>query len=74
MADISMCDGMNCEVREYCKRFRAVPNEHWQSYILPMYDRFYKDCPNFMLHSEKDREYIEENYPRLLGGEPDVNA
>lgn len=33
MADITMCDGANCEKRESCYRYKATPNEYWQSYF-----------------------------------------
>jgi hypothetical protein len=32
MPDISMCTNSNCEDREECYRYRAVPSEHWQSF------------------------------------------
>jgi hypothetical protein len=42
MADISMCSGEKvineelviCNKREKCYRFTAIPNPHWQSYLL----------------------------------------
>jgi len=35
MADISMCEGKGCEVKETCYRFKAEPSKHWQSYMKP---------------------------------------
>lgn len=32
MPDITMCSNVNCPVREQCYRYRAKPDEHWQSY------------------------------------------
>ena len=34
MADISMCTGKNCKMREKCYRFTAIPSEYWQSYFV----------------------------------------
>ena len=34
MADITMCDGIGCEARETCYRYKAIPKEHFQSYFL----------------------------------------
>lgn len=34
MPDISMCNGTNCPSKDECYRFRAVPNEPWQSYFM----------------------------------------
>jgi len=35
MADISMCEGKECAVKETCYRFKATPNKYRQSYIFP---------------------------------------
>jgi|TARA_B110000908_G_C10223485_1_gene436626 hypothetical protein len=35
MADISMCEGKGCEVKETCYRFKATPSKYRQSYIFP---------------------------------------
>lgn len=32
MADIAMCGNGKCPNKEYCYRFRAIPNDLWQSY------------------------------------------
>jgi hypothetical protein len=34
MADITMCPGTDCPVRETCYRFTAKPSEHRQSYFF----------------------------------------
>jgi len=34
MSDITMCPGFECSVKERCKRFSSIPNEHWQAYFL----------------------------------------
>ena len=33
MADITMCTGGDCTMRETCYRFKATPNEYRQSYF-----------------------------------------
>jgi hypothetical protein len=40
MADITMCDGGTCKVKETCFRFKAIPSPHWQSYFqgIPVTD------------------------------------
>ena len=35
MADISMCEGEGCEVKNTCYRFTAKPNKFLQSYVMP---------------------------------------
>lgn len=32
MPDISMCKGTGCEKKDTCYRYRAVPNDPWQTY------------------------------------------
>ena len=34
MADITMCDGTDCPIKEQCDRFTSKPNEHRQSYFV----------------------------------------
>jgi len=34
MADISMCDGVDCPQKESCYRFKAIPSKHQQAYFL----------------------------------------
>ena len=33
MADITMCDGKGCEIKEICYRYKATPSEFRQSYF-----------------------------------------
>jgi len=33
MADITMCSGEGCPVKQKCKRFTAKPSELWQSWF-----------------------------------------
>lgn len=32
--DITMCMGVDCPVKENCKRFTSKPDEIWQAYFL----------------------------------------
>ena len=32
MADIAMCAGKGCQLKNECYRYTATVNEHWQSY------------------------------------------
>lgn len=34
MADITMCDGIKCPLKEDCYRFKAIPNEYRQSMFM----------------------------------------
>ena len=34
MADITMCEGTDCPLKETCCRYKAEPTEHWQSYFV----------------------------------------
>ena len=35
MADISMCEGEGCDVKNTCYRFTAKPSKSMQSYLMP---------------------------------------
>ena len=34
MPDITMCNGVGCEIKEICYRYKATPSEFMQSYFL----------------------------------------
>jgi len=40
MADIAMCQGGDCPLKEKCYRYTAPVSKHWQSYYM---DIPYKD-------------------------------
>lgn len=46
MPDITMCNGNGCPKKDSCYRFKAKPNELWQSYFMtaPYKDN---DCNNY---------------------------
>lgn len=45
MADITMCKGGNCPLKETCYRFKANINTIYQSYFLkPPYNKKTKKC------------------------------
>lgn len=45
MADITMCSGKNCPLKEECYRYTAKPNEHRQSYFMnPPFDKEKQEC------------------------------
>ena len=48
MADIAMCKGEGCLLRDKCYRHTATPGEHWQSYIAPQYDPDTGQCKRFL--------------------------
>jgi hypothetical protein len=56
MPDISMCSGVNCPLKKYCYRYRAVPTELRQSYytIPPFKDG---NCDKFWDITDKPEGY-----------------
>ena len=34
MPDIAMCPGNDCIKKESCYRYKAKPDEYWQSYLV----------------------------------------
>ena len=34
MPDITMCTGVGCPLKETCYRYKAKPNELWQSFFM----------------------------------------
>jgi hypothetical protein len=44
MPDFSMCRGKDCDKKETCLRFTAIPDKEWQSYVFP--DP--KDCKEYL--------------------------
>ena len=48
MADISMCEGNGCPLKEECYRFTAPKNEHWQAvFVFVPYNEELKECDMF---------------------------
>jgi hypothetical protein len=48
MADISMCEGQGCPLKEKCYRFTAPKNEHWQAvFVFVPYNEELKECDMF---------------------------
>lgn len=51
MADITMCEGNNCPVKEKCHRYTAHANELWRSYANFQFERggcaFFVDNKNY---------------------------
>ena len=45
MADITMCEGTNCPLKENCYRFNAESNDLYQSYFTEVpFDKKTNDC------------------------------
>lgn len=42
MADITMCNKVDCELKDGCLRFIAIPNKYAQSYLINPKE----DCEN----------------------------
>ena len=48
MADIAMCNGDNCSLKENCYRFKATINPYYQSYFTEIpFDHKSKTCDQF---------------------------
>jgi len=48
MADITMCKGEGCPLKDNCHRHTAVPNEYRQSYFVTApYDPEKGECKHF---------------------------
>lgn len=48
MADITMCDDGNCHIKNGCYRYKALPNEHRQSYFAKSpYSKKLKECQSY---------------------------
>jgi len=65
MADITMCEGINCPLRHNCYRVNAIPNEFRQAYFIELpYDKNKGKCseywpedyydPNLILKPDKN--------------------
>lgn len=53
MPDISLCCNCDCPYRDKCYRYRAVPNEFWQSYCLfEPYERIMKPTMDKVLECD----------------------
>lgn len=49
MPDITMCNGLDCELKDICYRYKAEPSEYRQSYFF--------DAPNDGLECEYYWQY-----------------
>lgn len=54
MADITMCEGLSCPLKESCHRFTANKNELYQSYFVDIpYDNEKKECKYYWKEENK---------------------
>lgn len=62
MADISMCVGENCKLREKCIRYTSKKNGIYQSYLeMTPYDKKSMDCDFFWSNKVyKDKKWEKE--------------
>lgn len=45
MADITMCEGLECPLKEKCYRYTATADEYWQAYFTKIpYDIESEEC------------------------------
>lgn len=54
MADITMCEGKDCPLKENCYRFKANVNEIYQSYFVEIpYNKEKQECEEFWKRETK---------------------
>lgn len=57
MADISMCEGVNCPINKECYRHTAPVNQHWQAYfVIVPYDHTTKLCDMYWDNTKHTKE------------------
>jgi hypothetical protein len=57
MADIEMCKGTDCPLKETCYRFTAKPNEFMQSYSTAVpYNKETNTCTEYWNTNEQKNE------------------
>jgi hypothetical protein len=61
MPDITMCPGGNCPMRETCYRYKAKPNDPWQSYFT--------ETPFKMIEGKIDCDHYMELYNKKKNNE-----
>lgn len=58
MADITMCEGTECSLKDTCHRHTAIPTPGWQSYFVKVpWNKETKTCLEFW----SDEGYIRRN-------------
>lgn len=54
MADITMCEGVDCPKKDNCYRHKAIANPYRQSYFIVIpFDKETKECEYFWLYEEE---------------------
>lgn len=54
MSDITMCRGKDCPLKETCRRFKAEPNPHRQSYFVnPPIEQETEKCLHYWREEDK---------------------
>ncbi len=62
MADISMCEGTDCPLKENCYRYKATPCPIYQTYFVEVpYDHETNDCQYFWDRQPKPVSKKEED-------------
>ena len=64
MADISMCAGEDCEVKETCYRFKATPSKYRQSYIKPDIQK--EGCDYYWNYYENEKHTVKNSNEQLI--------
>lgn len=54
MADITMCSGNNCPIKEDCYRYTALANPYWQSFFTTApFNESTNQCSEFYLRKDQ---------------------
>ena len=56
MADITMCNGGNCNLKFTCYRYKATPNEFRQSYFIEVPFKN-NECNEYLEYCEKCHQF-----------------
>lgn len=57
MADITMCNGNYCELRETCYRYKSEPSKYRQSYFCKTPNTTSYDCEYYWEYCSKCHQY-----------------
>jgi len=60
MADIAMCKGTDCPLKNECKRFASIPDEYWQSWFTEIpFDHANNTCEHLWRIIKKPRRRLQ---------------
>jgi hypothetical protein len=57
MADIAMCRDVLCKSKETCYRFKAIPDNYRQSYLIPNREEDAVNCSMYWEYCNKCHQF-----------------